>query len=115
MRNLVKIFETTFNHYDEFARRAQDYSRVMKSPEWKFLKDAILIIRGQMAEDMFSKKYTELTETEKDVVQKTYYNINQILDFLVNPQGWINRRTKIKQELADQSKILSSKMGGTTW
>ena len=115
MRNLVSIFEKLFNENDSFARQARDYTRVLKTPQWKFLTDAILMIRGQMAQDMFSKKYTNLSETEKDVIQKTYYNINQILDFLVNPQGWVNRRTKFKQELADQSKKLSSKMGGTTW
>ena len=115
MRSLVQIFEKLFNSNDAFARQAQDYTRVLNTQEWKFLTDAIRLIQGQMAVDMFSKKHTNLTETEKDVVQKTYYNINQILDFLINPQGWINRRTKIKQELADQSKTLSSKMGGTTW
>ena len=115
MRNLVNIFEKLFNENDAFARQAQDYTRALKEPHWKFLNDAMLMVRGQMAQDMFSKKYTNLSETEKDVVQKTYYNINQILDFLVNPQGWINRRTKFKQKIADQSKALSSKMGGTTW
>jgi len=115
MRNLVTIFEKLFNENDSFARQSQNYTRALKTQEWKFLADAILLIRGQMAQDMFSKKHTELTESEKDVVQKTYYNINQILDFLGNPQGWINRRTKFKQALADQSKTLSSKMGGTTW
>jgi len=115
MRNLVNIFEKLFNENDEFARQVQDYTRALKTPQWKFLNDAMLMVRGQMAQDMFSKKYTNLSETEKDVVQKTYYNINQILDFLVNPQGWINRRTKFKQKIADQSKALSSKMGGTTW
>lgn len=115
MRNLVNIFEKLFNSNDEFARRAQNYTRVLKTEEWKFLNDAIRLIQGQMAIDMFSKKHTDLNETEKDVVQKTYYNINQILDFLINPQGWINRRTKMKQKLADLSKKQSSKMGGTTW
>ena len=115
MKNLVQIFEKLFNENDAFARSAQDYTRALKDHNWKFMVDAIQMIQGQMAVDMFSKKFTELTETEKDVVQKTYYNINQILDFLINPQGWINRRTKLKQKFADQSKTLSSKMGGTTW
>jgi len=115
VRNLVSIFEKLFNSNDEFARQAQNYTRALKTSEWKFLNDAIMMIRGQMAQDMFSKKYTDLSETEKDVVQRTYYNINQILDFLVNPHGWINRRTKYKQELADLSKKHSSGQGGITW
>ena len=115
MRNLVNIFEKLFNSNDEFSRRAGNYSRALKTEEWQFLKDAIQLIQGQMAIDMFSRKYTQLNETEKDVIQKTYYNTNQILDFLANPQGWITRRNKIKQQLADLSKKQSSKMGGQTW
>jgi len=115
MKNLVSIFEKLFNSDDGFSRKAQHYTRAMQTEEWRFLVDAIRLIQGQMAVDMFSKQHTKLTEAEKDVVQKTYYNINQILDFLVNPQAWINRRTKIKQGFSDQVKTTSRKMGGTTW
>jgi len=115
VRNLVQVFEKLFNSHDGFKKQAQDYTRALKSPDWKFLTDAILLIRGQMAEDMFSAKYTNLSKEEKDVVQKTYYNINQILDFLQNPQSWMNRRTKVKQGLANQAKKASRQMGGTTW
>lgn len=115
MKNLVSIFEKLFNTNDEFKRQAQNYTRALKTEEWKFLVNAIQLIQGQMAVNMFSKKHTDLSKTEKDVVQKTYYNINQILDFLVSPQNWITRRNLIKQKLADLSKKQSSKMGGTTW
>jgi len=54
-----------------------------------------------------------LENTEIDSLK--YYNINQILDFLQNPQSWMNRRTKVKQGLANQAKKASRQMGGTTW
>jgi len=115
VRNLVNIFEKMFNSNDEFARQAQNYTRVLKTEEWAFLGNAIQLIKGKMSLDMFSAQYTNLSENEKDVVQKTYYQTMLILEFLANPQSWINRRTDYKQKLADHGKKTSSQMGGTTW
>jgi len=47
-----------------------------------------------MATDMFSRKYTDLDVKEKDVRQRTYYNIDQMITFLLNPTGWIKKRSK---------------------
>ena len=99
MRNLVTIFEKLFNEHDGFQRQAVDFSRAMKTQEWKFLVDAIQMIQGQMATNMFSLQHTKLTPTEKDVVQKTYYQMNQILHFLINPHGWINDKNIKKANL----------------
>jgi len=115
MRRLVNIFEKVFNSNDEFARQALNYSRALKTDEWQFLVNAIHIIRVQMSADMFSKQYTDLTEKEKDVLQKTYYQTMQILEFLASPRDWINRRVQYKQKLADQAKNTSRQMGGQTW
>ncbi|MFX0194535.1 MAG: hypothetical protein ACFFCW_00310 [Candidatus Hodarchaeota archaeon] len=102
MRNLVQQFEQLFENHDGFKRNAENYTRAIKTEEWKFLKDAILMIRGQMATDMFSKAHTDSDPTEKDVTQRTYYHINQILDFLLNPVDWVNRKRTLRQKFADQ-------------
>ena len=115
MRNLVNIFEKVFSSNDEFVRQAQNYTRVLKTEEWSFLVNAILLIKGQMSTDMFSAKYTKMSESEKDVLQKTYCQTMLILEFLANPQGWINKRALYKQQLADHGKKTSSQMGGNSW
>jgi len=53
-----------------------------------------MTIRGTMATDMFSRKHTDLGIQEKDVIQRTYYNIDQMIAFLLNPSGWIKKRSK---------------------
>lgn len=58
-------------------------------------------MQGQMGLDMFSYRHTLLDEVEKDVVQRSYYNINQILSFLMNPTLWVKRRN-VKTFLSDQ-------------
>jgi len=115
MRKLVNIFERVFNHNEEFVRQAENYSRVLNTEEWKFLVNAIHLIKGQMSVDMFSREYTEMTDKEKDVLQKTYYQTMLILEFLGNPKAWINKRNQYKQKLADHGKKTSSQMGGNSW
>ena len=116
MRNLVNIFEKVFNTNDDFVRQCASYGNALNTEEWKFLVNAIHLIKGQMSVDMFSREYTEMSESDKDVLQKTYYQTMLILEFLGNPKGWITRRTERKQRLADLSKRnKSSDTGGKTW
>jgi hypothetical protein len=116
MKNLVNIFETVFNSNDEFARMALNYDRALNSEDWKFLVNAIHLIKGQMSVDMFSRKYTEMEASDKDVLQKSYYQTMLILEFLMSPKLWIHKRTEYKQRIADLSKRnKSSNTGGKTW
>ena len=96
MKNLTIQFVKLYDN-EEFARRVNGYERALKTEEWRFLRDVILIIKGTMANDMFTKAHTDLSQEEKDVVQKTYFNINQILDFLSEPSMWIRRKSQILQ------------------
>jgi len=60
-----------------------------------------------MANDMFSRNYTALDQSEKDVVQRTYYNVGQILDFLSNPLPWVQKKSRwqnLKTNLKDKVK-----------
>jgi hypothetical protein len=52
-----------------------------------------------MAQDMLSAKHTKLSDVEKDVVQRTYYNINQMIAFLLEPYKWVSKQYKWKQNL----------------
>lgn len=86
-----------FEKEEEYQRRLGNYQRVMKTEEWQFVRDTLLTIRGAIANDMFTRKFTELDAMDKDVLQKTYYNIDQMLTFLLNPLGWIKKRSKWSQ------------------
>ncbi len=115
MRNLVNIFVRAFNDNDEFVRQMGSYSRALGTEDWKFLINAIHLIKGQMSIDMFSRDYTEMSESEKDVLQKTYYQTMLILEFLGDPKRWITRRTERKQKYTDHAEKISKQMGGRTW
>lgn len=92
MKNLLNQFVVLFESNDNFQRKMGSYERAIKTEDWAFMRDAIMMMQGQMAMDMFSRAHTLLDQHEKDVVQQTYYNINQILTFLLDPDKWIKRR-----------------------
>ena len=86
MKDLLKQFIVLFDTYEEYQRRLDAYDRILKTEEWKFIRDTFLTIKAAMVTDMLSNKHTNLEEHDKDVAQRTYYNVNQILDFLSEPK-----------------------------
>lgn len=60
-----------------------------------------MVIQGQIMTDLLSKKFTDLDESEKHIMQSTYYQINQILQFLLQPEKWIKKRNKWLTAMSD--------------
>ena len=78
---------------NESVKRGVDgYNRRIDDPEFKFFKDMLLTIKGSILSDMFSHDFTELPADEKDVMQRTYYNLNTMLDFLIAPNRFIQAK-----------------------
>lgn len=92
MKNLLKTIEDRFQGDDAFQRLLLNYSRAMKSEDWQFFLYAIEAVKAEMREDLLSQRFTTLDAVEKDVQQRAYYNIRQVLDFLANPNEWIIKK-----------------------
>lgn len=97
VKALLNQFIELYDNEEEYRRRLANYQRVLKTEEWAFLRDSLMTIKGVMMGDMFSRRFTDLDQQEKDVAQKTYYQMDQILTFLLNPSGWIKKRSKWQQ------------------
>lgn len=95
--NLLSAVYHFLINYDEAMQKAERYQRALKTEDWKFLQDVVLTIKSEMQTDMLSKTHMLLSPEEKDVTQRTYYHINQILDFILNPVGWTKERQKKRQ------------------
>ena len=78
---------------DEFKRRLEAYERVLKTEEWKFLKDTIFTIKGVILDDLLSSSFTGKNMTEKDVAQRVYYQTSQILDYFLEPTKWLKKKS----------------------
>ena len=96
MRNLLKDFLELYRTNEEFQSRVSNYVRYLQTDDGKFIRDVVLTIKGNMLDEIFSKKFTELDKEIKDVQQRTYYQVHEILDFVINPMGWFKKQSRFK-------------------
>lgn len=92
MKNLLLTLEQRFQTDESFQRLLQNYTRALKEEHWQFLLYVIESVKAEMREDLLSQRFTKLEAVEKDVQQRAYYNIRQVLDFLSNPQAWLTQK-----------------------
>jgi hypothetical protein len=91
-RNLLNELVKLHDANDTVKRGIESYSRQMDLPDFKLFKDMLLTIKGSILADMFSSDFTDLDATEKDVLQRTYFHMNTVLDFLIAPSRYIQKR-----------------------
>jgi len=99
VKNLLTNFTVFYNTYDDFQQQVDQFQRAIESKEWAFFREHLLVIKSQMANNLLSKKFTDMSSEDKDVIQKAYYNINQILDYLNSPVKWFKKRSRLQQVL----------------
>lgn len=104
MKQLLNEFPKLYQSHDEFKRRLEHYQRTIKSDDWQFVRDIILTIKGEIYEQLLSARYTQLPPAEKDIEQRTYYNIIQVLDFLSDPMKWIAKKRQLVDYVKPQQK-----------
>ena len=101
MQNLLNEFVRHYEKDDEFKRQLGAYQRSLNSGQIEFIKTIILLYQGLMLQDMMSKRFTQLDSDEKDILQKTYYNLNLLFDFLLYPNKWMEKRMSLKKFMSN--------------
>lgn len=104
MKNLLANIEARFKADDSFQRLLLNYSRAMQTPDWQFFLYAIESVKMEMHGDLLSSRFTKLDAVEKDVQQRAYYNIRQVLDFLSNPNSWLLKKEAKRRKFIDFAK-----------
>lgn len=70
---------------EEDKHKTAKYLQMQQTDGWKVHLEFLLYMRGLMAEDMLSDRFTSLTAYEKDVSQRAYAMAEQIVQFLIDP------------------------------
>ena len=91
-RNAVTELLRLYEKNDGFKQQLETYSRQLESKEFKFFRDMLLTMKGVILTDVFSKGFSELGAADKDVLQRTYYQLNQWIDFMIAPMKAINEK-----------------------
>jgi hypothetical protein len=94
MQKLLNDLSKAYQSDDDFKMKMDGFQRALKSEEWRFFITLAMAMKNHMAVDMFTAQYTKLTAEEKDIRQRTYSNINEILDFFMNPLRYFQKKSK---------------------
>ena len=73
------------------------YQNLKDHPGWAVHQELLLLMRGTIAETLLSAKFTKLPQDEKDVMQRAYFQVDQIIQFLLSPARGAEQYLKIKQ------------------
>jgi len=91
LNDLAKAYQAD----DNFKMKLDRFQHALKSEDWRFFITLAMAMKNHMAVDMFTAHYTKLTPQEKDIRQRTYANMNDVLDFFMNPLSYFRKKSKI--------------------
>ena len=97
---MKKILHDVTVHYlstEERDRKLTAYSRLMKNENWPVHSEFLLLIRGMIAEEVLSDRFTKLDKEEKDSRQRAFNNVDALIQFLLNPIKNAENIAKIKR------------------
>ena len=108
MKSLLRDIFDLNQQNDEFKRQLENYARYIELPEGRFVKDIFTVIKGTILITMLSSAYTKLDQTEKDVMQRTFFHITEMLDFLLAPVKTVQKKESISN-LASKRNLAGKK------
>lgn len=108
MRNLINQLLDTYERHDEFKRQLENYHNFVQGDEGRFVYDVFKTSKLTMLQELLSWRYTKLTATEKDVQQRTIYQLDQMLEFLMAPMRMVNERKSRRSAILNPQKSMAA-------
>ena len=93
---LIKTVEKYYSNEVDSQRLSQ-YQRLKDDPGWLFVEESLRYLQGLILNDIMSKEFTELGEKEKDIKQRTFKGVYDVIEFLINPPKVAETVLKIRQ------------------
>jgi hypothetical protein len=96
LRTEIKEIIEGFMKTNPDDRRLSHYWEMRQHPGWEVHQEILMMIRGKIAEEVLSERFTRLDIGEKDARQRAYNMVNQLIKFLVNPMEIAQKRALFK-------------------
>jgi hypothetical protein len=103
VRELLGNFVGLFLRDEKFRSNLDSYVRFLDSRDGVFFRTMLQAMMSMMVEDMLSKRYTQLDAVSKDVEQRAYQQIYEVLLFFASPSKWIREKTAFKMSVVPSS------------
>ena len=80
--------EHKLDHYDHMMR---------EHPGWAVHKAFLIHCLQEIGNEMLSERFSKKTADEKDVLQRTYCNMAEVIKFLLDPMAEVRKQAKVIQ------------------
>ena len=93
------IIQTVKKYFSNEAdrQRLSQYDILREQPGWIFHVEALRFLQGLILQEIMSKSFTESSKEEKDVQQRAFKGIYDVIEFLIDPVAQAKTVLAIKQ------------------
>ena len=81
---------------DEGKQSFNKYDALRTHESWKVHQALLVLIMNEISTYMLSKGFTQLEQSEKDVQQRAFYVVKEVIDFMLNPLKNAERYVALK-------------------
>ena len=89
--------------------KLEHYMHLREHPGWQVHKEFLIYLLQQIGNEMLSRKFTDMTPEIKDVSQRTYHNMAEVIKFLLDPTVEFKKQAKILQHNIKMTKGVTEK------
>ena len=75
-------------------KKLTKYLQMRSHQGWPVHEELLLLFRGKIAEELLSRRFTEKDQATKDVEQRAYMMVDELIRFLLNPLEKAQKRAE---------------------
>ena len=110
MRDLLRGISVHYAKSNSNDEKLTKYDALKRHEGWEVHKEMLLVLRGMIADDLLSAKFTNMNSRDKDALQRGYSYANELIGFLLNPLDLAVKRAKFNKGF-DQINREATKLG----
>jgi len=98
MKDILKEISYHYFKSNQDDRKMSTYYAMKEHAGWQIHRELLYLLRGKLAEELLSDRFTELGKDEKDAKQRAYAYCDELIRFLLNPLDRALKRVKFSQK-----------------
>lgn len=106
VRELVRFLYNS----EQGLQALHKYEQMQQHEGWNVHTDTMIMLKGMILQDMIGRTFTELPPTEKDVRQRAYVGVIEVLDFLINPSA----KARNQNDISNHNRKMGATVTGAT-
>ena len=94
-KELIRIWND-YQKTPETIEGLEMYLDLRRHPGWKTHIGFLEMLQGMMLNTLVSDRFTNMDKEQKDILQRTYKNVNDIIGFLIDPYKFCENAIRIR-------------------